>query len=245
VVGGVFGVLRVSHLAYFILVLAFVPFNSVDHHLSSWFHAHLAQPFITLMLALTELACEWWVGAMILAIASVLIFRRHWYGLLTLLLTVPGGTLLGELIKDLVRRERPYHQSALVDLSGYSFPSGHTVAATLLYGLAASFAVLMVKSLRLRVLAVVAAASIIVLVGLSRIALGAHYLTDVLGAMALGLVWLWLCLKMVKILRGWHLQRATAASEPVRSAEVAQIETTGAPSRPVTIMDRPPPVSGC
>jgi membrane-associated phospholipid phosphatase len=174
----------------------------VDHHLSSWFHAHLTEPFTTLMLAFTDLAGEWSVAGMILTIAFVLIFRRRWYALLTLLLTVPGGTLLGEFIKELVRRERPYHQSTLIDLSGYSFPSGHTLAATLLYGLLAVFALLVLKSLRLRVLAVAGAALIVSLVGLSRIALGAHFLTDVLGAIAIGLAWLWLCLKLVKVWRG-------------------------------------------
>jgi membrane-associated phospholipid phosphatase len=231
---GFFGVLRVLYLSFSIPVLRHAPLYGVDHHLSSWFHAHLAPPFTALMLALTDSAGEWWIGAMVLAIASALIVRRRWYGLLTLLLTVPGGTLLGELIKDLVRRERPYHQSTLIDLSGYSFPSGHTIAATLLYGLAASFALLAVKSVRLRALAVAGAALIIILVGLSRIALGAHYLTDVLGAMVIGLAWLWLCLKMVKLLRGWQLQRAAAASKPVQAAKVENLETPGGPSTTTT-----------
>jgi membrane-associated phospholipid phosphatase len=197
-----FGVPGVSYLSCFLVVLTHPPLYSVDHHLSSWFHAHLAGPFTTLMLAFTDLACEWSVGGMTLTIAFVLIFRRRWYALLTLLLTVPGGSLLGELIKELVHRDRPYHQSTLIDLSGYSFPSGHTLAATLLYGLLASFALLVLKSLWLRILAAAGAALIITLVGLSRIALGAHFLTDVLGAMAVGLAWLWFCLKLVEVLRG-------------------------------------------
>jgi membrane-associated phospholipid phosphatase len=192
----------VLYWSCFFLVLTHPPLYSVDHHLSSWFHTHLAEPFTTFMLVFTNSACEWSVGGMTLTIAFVLTFRRRWYGLLTLLLTVPGGTLLGELIKELVRRERPYHQSTLIDLSGYSFPNGHMMAASLLYGLLASFARLVLKSLWLRVLAVAGAALIIILVGLSRIALGAHFLTDVLGAMAVGLAWLWFCFKLVEVLRG-------------------------------------------
>ena len=221
-------VFAVSFLSCFLILAVQDPFWSADHHLSCWFHGHLAEPFTSLMLAVTNSASEWWVAGMTLAIGLVLVFRRKWYGLLTLALTVPGGTLLGELLKDLVRRDRPYHESALIDLGGYSFPSGHTLAATLLYGLLAVFAILVFKSLRLRFLVGLTAALIVILVGLSRIALGAHYLTDVLGAMACGLVWLWLCFKVVRMLRRCRsVRRRSAYSLPVNSG------CYGIPLRPI------------
>src|SRR2546430_2451805 len=88
-----------------------------------------------------------------------------------------------------------------VDWSGYSFASGHTIGATLLYGQLALFIIPMIKNRRGRVLVYSAATFVIVLVGFSRIALGAHYLTDVLGGMFLGTSWLTLCLLVSRPLR--------------------------------------------
>jgi undecaprenyl-diphosphatase len=81
-----------------------------------------------------------------------------------------------------------------VDWSGYSFASGHTIGATLFYGQLVLFAFSVVKSRRWRSLIVVTAALFILMVGFSRIALGAHYLTDVLAAICFGMIWLAVCL---------------------------------------------------
>src|SRR5207249_7588174 len=85
--------------------------------------------------------------------------------------------------------------------SGYSFASGHTIGATLLYGQLALFIVPAIKTRHWRRLIFVMAGALVVLVGFSRIALGAHYLTDVLAAIVFGILWLAFCLLAGKPIR--------------------------------------------
>jgi undecaprenyl-diphosphatase len=91
-------------------------------------------------------------------------------------------------------RPRPHFDDPILSLTGYSFPSGHTMAATVLYGILAVLLVTKVKRKRSKVLIALAASLLIALVGFSRMYLGAHYLSDVLGAIAEGLAWMSLCL---------------------------------------------------
>jgi undecaprenyl-diphosphatase len=73
--------------------------------------------------------------------------------------------------------------------------------ATLLYGLLAVLLVRTLRSRRGRTLGVCVASAVIMLVGISRMYLGAHYLSDVLAAVTAGLAWLALCLTAVATLR--------------------------------------------
>ena len=89
---------------------------------------------------------------MVLALATlVLLQRRQWGGLIRMVAMVPGGLLLGECLKLLSHRHRPYTSGPFVDWSGYSFPSGHTIGATLLLGgfLIAAFPLLQRRRWRL------------------------------------------------------------------------------------------------
>jgi undecaprenyl-diphosphatase len=173
----------------------------VDHAVASWFHGHLTRPLVDLMLALSNAGSPLWIAAITSISVLILVLRKRWYGLLAIVLTVPGGMLVHHFIQIIVHRHRPFRHSDFLDLGGYSFPSGHTMAATLLYGLLAAFAILVWKGWHWRMLAVLGALLAIALVGLSRVVLGAHYLSDVLGAIAGGISWLILCVTIVERIR--------------------------------------------
>jgi undecaprenyl-diphosphatase len=139
------------------------------------------------------------------ALAWVLWRRGAHYWLLALLLSVPGGMLLNVLLKHLYQRARPVFDEPLVSLPTYSFPSGHTVAATLFYGLLAAYTVMTVQRWRTRLLAMAGAVLMVLLVALSRIYLGAHYPTDIVGAVLEGTGWLAFCVTGVST---WRRRRA-------------------------------------
>jgi membrane-associated phospholipid phosphatase len=184
----------------------------VDHEVAAWFHGHLTRPLIDLMLTLSDAGSPIWIAAFTSVAILILVLRKRWYGLLAILLTVPGGMLIHHFIQIIVHRHRPFRHSDFLDLGGYSFPSGHTMAATLLYGLLAAFAILVWKGWHWRILAVFGALLAIALVGFSRVVLGAHYLSDVLGAIASGIGWLILCVTIVERARRRRLAAETKAA---------------------------------
>ena len=177
------------------------PLTVVDKNVAEWFH-HRATPGLTAaMQVITDCASPLWVTGVAVVAGLVLWWKRCWYRLLALLLVIPGGMAQLPLLKMAFHRRRPSFEDALSIFQGYSFPSGHTMAATLLYGLLAVFAALAFDTWRQRARAVLGAFVIVLLVGFSRVYLGAHFLSDVLGAAAAGLAWLALSLTAVDTLR--------------------------------------------
>jgi undecaprenyl-diphosphatase len=177
------------------------PFGGIDHGVALWFHAHLTPTFVSVLRGITEFGSSEWIAVVLSIAVLFFVFKRWWPSLLMMVVAVPGGMLLNEWVKLLVHRHRPFVDGWFVDWSGYSFASGHTIGATLLYGQLALFIIPMIKNRGGRVLVFSAATFVIVLVGFSRIALGAHYLTDVLAGMFLGTSWLTLCLLISRPLR--------------------------------------------
>jgi membrane-associated phospholipid phosphatase len=169
------------------------PFAGTDHQLASWFHAHLTYALVSLLRVFSEPGSGELIGVVLFFAVLILIWKRSWLALVTLIMAVPGGMLLNEWLKVIVHRPRPFSAGPFVDWSGYSFASGHTIGATLLYGQLLLFLFPMVKSRALRKTIVLLAAGLVLLVGFSRIALGAHYLTDVVAAIFFGILWLLFC----------------------------------------------------
>ena len=190
------------------------PVAGIDRGIALWFHAHLTPTFVSVLRGITEFGSAEWI-AIVLSIAVVFfIFKRWWPSLVTLVVAVPGGMLLNELVKIIVHRHRPFEEGWMVDWSGYSFASGHTIGATLLYGQIALFLIPLIKSRRSRVLLCSVAGFVVVLIGFSRVALGAHYLTDVLGGVFFGMMWLTLCLFFVRPFRRVELPEVVAEVLP-------------------------------
>ena len=214
------------------------PLAGADKGIAFWFHSHLTQTFVSVLRIFSEFGASESIGVILFCLVLFFIFKRWWPALVTLIVAVPGGMLLNEWIKVLVHRHRPFVDGPFVDWSGYSFASGHTIGATLLYGQLALFIVPAIKSRRWRVLILTTAALFVLLVGFSRIALGAHYLTDVLAAIFFGMIWLALCLFAGKPMRRQRASVliATGAASEVASV-VVPVEAVGVPT-PIESLSR-------
>ena len=178
------------------------PLTVADVQLSNWLHAHATRSMTTAMFVGTSLGSTLIVTCIAVALALFLLWRKHFYWLAAAVSSVLGGILLNKLLKYIFHRARPHFTDPILNLDSYSFPSGHTMMATVLYGVLAVYLFSKISDLRRRVLIVLVAGLLIVWVGFSRIYLGAHYLSDVLAAMAEGLAWLSLCLTVVYSI--WH-----------------------------------------
>lgn len=106
-----------------------------------------------------------------------------------LVATTASGAVLGSIVKLLVARPRPEVDHPVSTAFGHSFPSGHAMHSTIVLG-AVFLAVGWSDSRLRRRAAGLATAAAVLLVGTSRLLLGVHFLTDVLGGFALGATWL-------------------------------------------------------
>lgn len=173
------------------------PLTITDVRFSNWLHIHGSPPLTKAMWIITSLHASVVVCTLAVLIGLYLLRRRQRYWVVAFWLSVFGGLLLNRILKLVFHRARPRFHDAVQILTSYSFPSGHTMIATVFYGSLAAFVIANSKSWLLRILAVVIGMALIMLVAFSRIYLGAHYLSDVLAAMAEGLAWVALSLTAV------------------------------------------------
>ncbi|MEC0124692.1 phosphatase PAP2 family protein [Paenibacillus pabuli] len=146
-----------------------------------------------------------WIGSevpviviTILAMLVLYIYLRHKRELLFLVCVIAGSTLLNAALKLIFKRARPTI-NRIIEVSGYSFPSGHSMAAFSLYGGLAFLIWKHVPTAAERVLMIIVSAVFILTIGMSRIYLGVHYPSDVVGGYFLSGCWLSACI--------WFYQR--------------------------------------
>ena len=173
-------------------VLTGDPLTIVDVYIAEWLHAH-ATPLVTeFMLLVSRLNGVVAISVYAAVLALYLIWKRDWYWVMCLSAIVPGGMVLNVLMKFAFHRARPSFDDPVLTLMSYSFPSGHVAGTTLFYGVLG--AILVAKNEVRRWKMLMAILTIVILVALSRLYLGVHYLSDVLAAFAEALAWLSLCL---------------------------------------------------
>jgi undecaprenyl-diphosphatase len=146
-------------------------------------------------------ACTFLGGLFLVALGfamglAALVTRRYRL-VLVIAIVLIGSALLTEAVKALVMRQRP--PDPITGTDGYSFPSGHTLNSTATYGLLAVIAWRSRLSLGLREVAVAIGVVAPILVGLSRIALGAHWPTDVLAGWLAGIAFVALGAVLIRL----------------------------------------------
>ena len=131
------------------------------------------------------------------------------------------GGLLDAALKQFYNRPRPLFRDPAVFEDTLSFPSGHSLASLIAFGLLAYVLVLILPRVWMRVAVVVLLGLLVLSIGFSRAYLGAHYLTDVLGGFAVGGCWLAVCISGLETIRR---RRKWLAEEKVSQPELARQE---------------------
>jgi undecaprenyl-diphosphatase len=148
----------------------------------------------------------------LVGLLAVVLWIRHARRLaLWAALTIAGGALIDVVFKAAVDRARPHFTNPVAHASGGSFPSGHAFTATLGAGVLLLWA-LPLLSTRGRVAAWIAAVLVPLAVGVSRVALGVHWVSDVVGGWVLGVGLLALT---AAAFESWRQERGLGRAHPV------------------------------
>ena len=163
---------------------------SYDSRIISLFST-IRNPILTPIMVFFTYIADWYSIAL-LGIIGVAAFwkMRKTRVASALLVSVIGGGLIVEIIKHLFRRARPEILSHLVAESGYGFPSGHSFVAFSFYGFMAYYLFRRARSGFAKAITLISGALIILAIGASRVYLGVHWPSDVLGSYLLGAAWI-------------------------------------------------------
>jgi membrane-associated phospholipid phosphatase len=171
----------------------------IDTWVGTWLHLH-AMPLITeAMIVISFLGAPSTLTAVTAVVCVALVRKRSYDRLVTLVTLVLGGNLLNYGLKHLIHRGRPTFEDPLLTLSSYSFPSGHAMASTVFYGFVIACVLTMTR--RRHNVAITAGILMIGLVCLSRVYLGVHYVSDVLGGILEAIAWSTLALSALRLAR--------------------------------------------
>jgi undecaprenyl-diphosphatase len=119
----------------------------------------------------------------------VLLVLRDRLGAFQLLAASAGAGILTIVTKDIIERTRPEQAQQLIAVSGFSYPSGHSLSTSALYITIAIIACQYVQHSGARAAIFLAVAVVLVMIGASRVYLGVHYATDVVSGISLGAAW--------------------------------------------------------
>jgi undecaprenyl-diphosphatase len=126
----------------------------------------------------------------------------HRYGAAAfVLVAATGGGLLSVALKQVFARNRPDVVPHLVTVEGLSFPSGHSMAAAVIYLTLGALMARFAARRRIRVYVMAISLGLTGFIGITRVCLGVHYPTDVLAGWAAGLGWALLCWLVARYLQ--------------------------------------------
>jgi len=208
VVGGaalLFGLLLIA------VRVRWVPLESIDGGIAGHLNSAIADhpTWVQVMKSLSWLGSTGVLLTLAGIAAAILALRRRLLLAAYLVVACAGGPTLDYSLKIAVGRLRPVVPDPIAVGGGNSFPSGHSLSSIIVYG-ALLFVFLPALPRRARGPVIGAVALLVAAIGFSRLALGVHFLSDVLGAWCLGVAWLGLTAYV------FELRRVQAGKRPTR-----------------------------
>jgi len=207
---------------------SWAPLRRLDASAST--HMHLVAVghplWVRIMEAVSNVGSPTVMRSLVALLAIVLWIRRAHRLAIWAALTIAGGALIDVVLKAAVDRARPHFTDPVAVAGGGSFPSGHAFTATLGAGVLLLW-VLPLLSPRGRIVAWIVAAAVPLAVGLSRIALGVHWVSDVVGGWLLGAA---LLAVTSAVFETWRQKRGLERSHPLTEGVAPEETQTAAHS---------------
>jgi membrane-associated phospholipid phosphatase len=161
-----------------------------DERFADWLHGSATDPLTDVFRAITWLGNFATLLAVTLLAVGIFWRRREPTDAIFVSLAFLGAQVLSTGMKLGFRRERPFFPDPLATESTYSFPSGHALVSLAVYGSIALVLAQRLPTRGRRVLLLCGAGTLVLAIGLSRLYLGVHFLSDVLAGYAAGTAWL-------------------------------------------------------
>jgi len=194
-----------------------------DDAVLRWLGAHHTPLLTTIMTEVTPLG----TGIVVLTVVGVttafLWHTEHKHSARMLLAATAGNILLNNILKLFFDRERPSIFEWGTHAASSSFPSGHAMSATVVYGTVAYLLARLQKHAWSRTITLLLAVIMIVLICLTRLYLGVHYPSDVLGGIIIGLAWSGFCMATLEASLALARRRAPASVVQEAPAPVEHI----------------------
>lgn len=166
-----------------------------------------------IIVAITQLGGVIGVGVLTAGLTLLLVKRRMYRKSAIILASVGGAAIINVLLKAVFERSRPELWDRIVFESSYSFPSGHAMASS---ALALSLLVVLWDT-KYRTRAAICAVVFMLSIGFTRLYLGVHYPTDIIGGWLVSLAWIGVVLSAIR-LTSWRKSNShTKDSRPISS----------------------------
>ena len=186
--------------------------DAVLHYLA----AHRIPWLARAMLEVTALGTGL-VVFMIVGVAALFLWlTTHRWSALLLLVATFGGLILNNVLKLVFNRPRPQVIPWVTPVVSSSFPSGHSMNAAIVYLTVAWLAARLMKGRWARWVLMLATFALVLLIGASRVYLGVHYPSDVLGGYVLGVAWAAFCMAMLETVQAYARRRGAPRGEAAK-----------------------------
>ena len=169
---------------------------------AAWIHERVTMFGLRVFQVITDIGSPIVVSLLVVAMAIWCWQRRERVLAVGVVTICVGAALLDRVLKAVIHRDRPEFGTPFLHGHSYSFPSGHAFGSIVAYGLLAFLLITFfhpARNARRLIQGIIAA--LILAIGISRIYLGVHYPSDVIGGFAAGIAWLSICLTGIRFAR--------------------------------------------
>ncbi|MEV0295809.1 phosphatase PAP2 family protein [Nocardia sp. NPDC050710] len=182
--------------------------TAIDPEISGWAVTHRTAALTVAARVVTTCGGTLTLTIIATLVCAGLVWRGHRGAAVLVAVTGIGATILTVVGKNLVGRSRPPEVDRLAVVNSLSYPSGHSLGSIAVIGIIAVALTPLLHRAATRIATVAIAAIFIVAVGLSRVYLGVHWPTDVLGGWLMGALWIIICVAVYGAAQNRRQRRA-------------------------------------